>query len=73
MLLSSKLCFSENFMARKFCMGYFGGKILVQGFFEVLFEALEIFLGIDFRPPAPPPHSIIYRHLKSRVLFPRVP
>ena len=71
MLLSFKLCFSENFMARKFRMGYFGGKILVQGFFEVLFEALEIFLGIDFHPP--PPHSIIYRHLKSRVLFPRVP
>ena len=38
-------------MARKFRMGYFGGKILAQGFFEVLFEALEIFLGIDFRPP----------------------
>ena len=50
MLLSLKLCFSENFMARKFRMEYFGGKILVQGFFEVLFEALEIFLGIDFRP-----------------------
>ena len=42
-------------MARKFSMGYFGGKILVQGFFEVLFKALGIFLGIDFCP-----NSIIY-------------
>ena len=41
-------CFLEIFMAWKFVIGFFGG------FFEVLFEALRIFLGFDFCP-----HSII--------------
>ena len=41
-------CFLETFMAWKFVIGFFGG------FFEVLFEALRIFLGFDFCP-----HSII--------------
>ena len=29
-------------------MGFFGGYLLVQGFFGVLLEALGIFLGLDF-------------------------
>ena len=38
----------EIFMGRKFGMGFFGGEILVQGIFCVLFEAQDIFLGFDF-------------------------
>ena len=46
--------FLEIFKAGKFGMGFFGGYVLVQGFFGVLLEALGIFLGFDFCP-----HSII--------------
>ena len=45
------LCFLEIFiMAWKFGMGFFGGQILVQRFFGVLFEAQGIFLSFDFCP-----------------------
>ena len=39
----------ENFMARKFSIGFLGGYILVQGCFGVSFEALGICLA-DFCP-----------------------
>ena len=31
-------------------MGLFGVKLLVQGFFGVILEVLEFFLGFDFCP-----------------------
>ena len=37
-----------NFKSHKNGMGFFGGYILVRGFFGVLLEALVIFLGLDF-------------------------
>ena len=37
-------------MAWKFGIGFFGGYILIQGCFWVVFEALWIFLGFDFCP-----------------------
>ena len=49
--------FLEIFKAQKFGVGFFGGSILVQGFFRGLLEALRIFLGFDIWPirSSPPP------------------
>ena len=47
--VSRPLTFSRNFRARKFGMGFLGGYILVQEYFGVSFEALEICLA-DFCP-----------------------
>ena len=52
----------EIFMAWKFGVGFFGGWILVQGFWGVLFEALGISWGVLFLPPFDHPC-----HLKSGV------
>ena len=78
---------SGTFKGHKIGMGFFGGQFLVQAFFGVLLQALEIFVGLDFwfhsiipvtwnpEYPPPPPLGVLHPLKTPSLKFPihRVP